>query len=71
MTRPPLLIGGIAMLWGYLKSAFTRLPRYEDPDFRKFLRKYQIACLVKGKHAATKEAEAKFSRETEPVLGTQ
>ncbi len=54
-TRPPLLIGGAAMLWGYLKSMLKRCKRYDDKQFRSFLRKYQRACLVKGKKRATQE----------------
>jgi glycosyltransferase involved in cell wall biosynthesis len=53
MTRPPLILGGVAMLWGYLKSWITRQPRYEDPEFRRFLRGYQRACLMNGKSRAT------------------
>ena len=53
MTRPPVLIGGIAMLWGYFKSMFTRAPRYDDANFRSFLRRYQYACLLMGKKRAT------------------
>jgi glycosyltransferase involved in cell wall biosynthesis len=54
MTRPPLLVGGIAMLWGYFKSMLTRAPRYDDPEFRRFLRGYQWRCLLEGKAAATR-----------------
>ena len=53
MTRPPIVIGGIAMLWGYIKSALTGAPRYSDPDFRAFLRSYQWRCLIQGKTRAT------------------
>lgn len=53
MTRPPRLIGGIAMLWGYLRSMLRRAPRYGDRDFRRFLRRYQWACLLQGRAAAT------------------
>ena len=54
-TRPPLVMGGVAMLWGYLKSLFGRGERYEDPEFRRFLRRFQWACLVKGKARAVAE----------------
>src|SRR5665213_3494809 len=30
MSRPPIVIGGVAMLWGYLKSMIQRRPRYGD-----------------------------------------
>jgi len=53
MSRPPLIVGGVAMLWGYFKSWITRQPRYEDPEFRRFLRGYQRACLMNGKSRAT------------------
>ncbi|HET6249239.1 MAG TPA: glycosyltransferase family A protein [Tepidisphaeraceae bacterium] len=53
MTRPPILIGGIAMLWGYLKSMIQRHPRYGDAEFRRFLRTYQWACLLRSKTHAT------------------
>ena len=53
MTRPPVVLGGLAMWWGYLRSMLRRAPRYDDPGFRKFLRRYQWACLRKGKAQAT------------------
>lgn len=53
-AKRPLLIGGLGMLMGYFGAALRRVPRYEDLEFRRFLRKYQWACLLKGKAAATK-----------------
>jgi len=53
MTRPPLIVGGAAMWWGYLTSMFTRSPRYDDPAFGRFLRRYQWRCLLQGKNRAT------------------
>ncbi|MGB7161381.1 MAG: glycosyltransferase family A protein [Tepidisphaeraceae bacterium] len=53
MTRPPVVVGGLAMLWGYLRSGWTGQPRYGDSEFRRFLRSYQWACLLKGKAKAT------------------
>lgn len=57
MAHPPRLVGGLAMAWGYLCSALTRKARYEDPDFRKFLRRYQWACLRHGKREATRRLD--------------
>jgi hypothetical protein len=53
MARPPLLVGGIAMLRGYFGSMLEGRPRYGDPEFRRFLRRYQWACLLMGKARAT------------------
>ena len=54
----PAVIGSAAMLWGYLRSWFRNLPRYDDPEFRRFLRSYQHACLRMGKRAATARVNA-------------
>jgi glycosyltransferase involved in cell wall biosynthesis len=54
----PVLIGSLAMLWGYLRSWFKGLPRYDDLEFRRFLRRYQYACLRMGKRAATARVNA-------------
>jgi biofilm PGA synthesis N-glycosyltransferase PgaC len=58
----PVLIGSVAMLWGYFKSWLKGLPRYEDPEFRRFLRSYQHACLRMGKRAATARVDAERAR---------
>jgi len=53
MTRPPYLVGGLAMEWGWLKSWLQRKPRFGDAEFRRFLRRYQRECLLYGKRRAT------------------
>ena len=54
----PALIGSMAMLWGYSRSWLKGLPRYDDMEFRRFLRSYQKACLRLGKRAATARIDA-------------
>jgi poly-beta-1,6-N-acetyl-D-glucosamine synthase len=54
----PAVVGSVAMLWGYLKSWLMGLPRYDDLEFRRFLRSYQYACLCIGKRAATAQVAA-------------
>ena len=58
LTAHPALLGSAAMMWGYLRSLIAGLPRYDDPEFRTFLRSYQHACLLKGKRAATAHINA-------------
>jgi len=53
MAKRPYVLGGAAMMWGYLEAALGRAPRYEDPGFRRFLRRYQLRVLLGGKQAAT------------------
>ena len=54
----PVLVGSAGMLWGYLKSWLMGLPRYDDLEFRRFLRSYQHRCLRMGKRAATARIDA-------------
>ena len=54
----PAVIGSLAMLWGYFGSWLKGLPRYDDLEFRRFLRSYQHACLRLGKRAATARVDA-------------
>jgi poly-beta-1,6-N-acetyl-D-glucosamine synthase len=58
----PVLIGSVAMLWGYLRSWLKGLPRYDDLEFRHFLQSYQLACLLIGKRAATTRVDAERAR---------
>jgi poly-beta-1,6-N-acetyl-D-glucosamine synthase len=57
LPQHPVLVGSIAMFWGYVSSALRGVPRYDDPEFRRFLRKYQYACLLHGKRAATRRCD--------------
>lgn len=53
MTRPPFVVGGLGMMWGYFRAMATRVPRFPDPEVRRFVRRYQYACLLMGKKRAT------------------
>ena len=53
MSRPPLVVGGLAMWWGFVRSMLTGVERFEDPEFRRFLRRYQWLGLLRGKAFAT------------------
>ncbi len=66
MTRPPLVVGGLGMAVGYFESLLARNPRYGDEEFRRFLRGYQWACLLKGKRRATAELDARQASRWDP-----
>lgn len=57
MARPRL-IGALAMWWGYMKAMITGQPRYDDPEFRRFLRRWQRLAMVRGLSGATRQVEA-------------
>src|SRR5690606_14501825 len=78
MARPPAVIGGLAMWWGFVAAMLKRAPRYDDPEFRTFLRAYQFSSLWRGKRNATRlldqrqesQWDASRSMQTEATLLT-
>jgi len=62
LPKHPALWGSLAMLWGYASSALKGAPRYEDAAFRRFLRRYQHACLRLGKREATRRINEQQAR---------
>lgn len=52
LNQKPYVLGSLAMMWGWLKAALQGKPRYEDKDFRRFLRRYQWRALLLGKRRA-------------------
>jgi glycosyltransferase involved in cell wall biosynthesis len=55
INEKPYVLGSLAMLWGWLRSALQGKPRYEDAEFRRFLRRYQMKALLVGKERAIEE----------------
>lgn len=55
INEKPYVIGSIFMMWGYVQSWLQRKPRYEDPEFRRFLRQWQWRALMVGKKRAVEE----------------
>ena len=67
LTRPPILIGGLAMWWGFVKSMLGGVKRYPDLEFRRFLRSYQWSCLVRGKNEATRRLNETVAERWKPA----
>ncbi len=59
LVEYPYVIGGLAMFWGWLKSALVRAPRYEHAGFRAFLREYHWRALLVGKQRAAEAMRAR------------
>ena len=55
IPEKPYVVGGLLILWGWLKSLLQRKPRYADPEFRAFLRRYHARALIVGKKRALDE----------------
>jgi len=61
MNQKPYVLGGLAMIWGWLSSALQGKPRYGDLEFRSFLRRYQWRSLLLGKKRAIEEIHQKMN----------
>lgn len=55
MNQKPYVVGQLAVLCGWISSALQRKPRFDNPEFRRFLRRYQWRALWVGKERATQE----------------
>lgn len=66
LPQPPAAVGSLGIVWGYLRAALRREPRHGDAAFRRFLRRYQRACLLRGKAAATRDLEARHAAAWQP-----
>ncbi len=49
LVRPPYLLGSVAMVYGYVAARLQRMPRVDDPDLIRYLRRQQLARLFGGK----------------------
>ena len=45
MREKPLIIGGLLMIFSYVWSALRGLPRYDNLEFRRYLRQWQMTRL--------------------------
>jgi len=52
LNQKPYVLGSLASLWGWVRSALKGAPRYQDAEFRRFLRRYQWRVLLVGKRRA-------------------
>jgi glycosyltransferase involved in cell wall biosynthesis len=59
LLRYPPLYGSAAVLWGFFSSAARGAPRYDDLEFRRFLRRYQHLALRVGKREAIRRINEK------------
>ncbi|MBN8501498.1 MAG: glycosyltransferase family 2 protein [Sphingomonadales bacterium] len=57
IPEKPYVVGGAFILWGWLRSRLKGLPRYEEPGFREFLRRYHWRALLVGKRRAIEELD--------------
>ena len=59
LAHKPAVLGSIGTLHGYARAWLEGAPRYDDLEFRRYLRRYHRAMLTKGRERATEQ----FDRE--------
>lgn len=55
--EPPYVLGGLAMIQGYLGAWWRGTKQLDDPELVRFIRRYQRRALLKGRSVAVKEIE--------------
>ncbi|MEM6739070.1 MAG: glycosyltransferase [Pseudomonadota bacterium] len=69
-AHPPYVLGGLAMLQGYVGAWLRGAARLQDPELRSFIRAYQRRALRVGKaHAITEIEERMIGRSHGPRRG--
>lgn len=67
LGHKPAVLGSLATLQGYAKAWWRGTPRYEDREFRRYLRRYHRAMLTRGKARALDI----FNREADEAWATR
>lgn len=62
LNERPYFLGSMAILWGWIISALRGKPKYNNHEFRDFLRKYQMRALLVGKKKAIEEIYLKHEQ---------
>jgi biofilm PGA synthesis N-glycosyltransferase PgaC len=70
INQKPYVLGSVAMMWGWIKSAAQRKPRYDNLAFRRFLRHYQMRAMFIGKQRAIAELTQERSADPAADLGS-
>jgi poly-beta-1,6-N-acetyl-D-glucosamine synthase len=59
-AEPPYFWGGYGITMGYLKAALSGHARYENPEYRRYLRRFERNQLLLGKKRATERENARI-----------
>jgi biofilm PGA synthesis N-glycosyltransferase PgaC len=62
MLERPYVIGGFGILWGYLKALVGGVPRFENREFRQFLRRFELESLLFGKRRTVERYHQRIQR---------
>jgi UDP-N-acetylglucosamine transferase subunit ALG13/glycosyltransferase involved in cell wall biosynthesis len=55
MFERPFVVSGIGIIVGYLQAAMAKERRYENPDYLRFCRRYELESLLLGRARTTRK----------------
>lgn len=71
MLEKPYVVGGWGILWGYLKAMFDGAPRFENKEFRRFLRQYELQSLLFGKRRTADRFHRRIRRARQALAANE
>ncbi|MDQ3034784.1 MAG: glycosyltransferase family 2 protein [Myxococcota bacterium] len=67
MKDRPVVKGGMNIFYGYLKTAWDGGHRYDNPRYRKYVRRFELMQLVLGKGRAARVVNARIRQRPPPA----
>ena len=68
MFERPFVLSGIGIFWGYLKAWLKRVKRFDNPDYLRFFRRYELESLLFGKRRTMNKYHDRVRKEFPPPL---
>ena len=68
--EPPYALAGLGIMYGYLRAFVVGHHRYENPEYRRYLRRFELAQLVLGKRRALLRENERIRRARVVVKAT-
>lgn len=68
LMHPPRIVGAIGILSGYVKAWWSGHPRYENPAYRAYLRRFERVQLFVGKRRAIERESLRIRAAGPPRL---
>ena len=65
--EPPFLSAGIGICYGYLRAWLTGHPRYDNPAYRRYVRRFEREQLLLGKRQALSRENARVRKLRSPT----
>jgi len=58
--EPPWIAAGACIAYGYARAVITRHSRYDDPDYLRWVRRYELESLLTGKRRTLERYERRI-----------